>query len=268
MPEKIRTGRQRSGGAELGCPRMRRTADPEAFWDERAREAALFFVDNRLDYRRPDVEGFWASGEAVVDALLQTAGVELDPAARVLDLGCGVGRLTRVLARRVALVHGLDVAQAMLDRAEELNADLDNVRWLHGDGATLRPLADGSVDACLSFVVFQHLPDPQITLGYVREMGRVLVPGGWAVFQVSNDPSVHRPPRGLARLRHQVRAVTRRGPRGFDHPAWLGSAVDLDALAVAAREGGLAIERVEHAGTQFCLVLARRTAPGASDAGG
>ena len=56
-----------------------------------------------------------------------------------------------------------------------------------------------SVDGCFSHVVFQHIPDPPITLNYVREMGRVLRPGGWALFQVSNDPTIHQPPGGRAR---------------------------------------------------------------------
>jgi SAM-dependent methyltransferase len=103
-------------------------------------------------------------------------------------------------------------------------------------------------------VVFQHIPDPEVTLGYVREMGRVLRPGGWAAFQVSNDPDVHRP-----RAAGPPRPWQRR-PQGQSHPAWLGSAVELQSLRAAARDGGMAVEAVSGEGTQFCLVLTRRRA--------
>lgn len=69
----------------------------------------------------------------------------------------------------------------MLELAREHNPALDAVEWIHGDGTSLEPLADASADACFSQVVFQHIPDPEITLGYVAEMGRVLRPGGSAV---------------------------------------------------------------------------------------
>jgi SAM-dependent methyltransferase len=147
----------------------------------------------------------------------------------------------------------------MLARARQLNPHLDNVRWLHGDGTTLAPIAESSADVCFSHVVFNHIPDPAITLGYVREMGRVLRPGGWSAFQVSNDPEAdaHAPPAG-ASLRHRLAALAGRVPRGYDHPAWLGSAVDLDALGDTASDAGLAVERVEAPGSFFCTVLVRR----------
>jgi SAM-dependent methyltransferase len=116
-------------------------------------------------------------------------------------------------------------------------------------------LADASADACVSHVVFQHIPDAQITLGYVREMGRVLRPGGWAAFQVSTNPDVHRPRSSPGR---RLLALAGRAPRGQGDPAWLGSAVDLDDLRAAASDGGLELERVEDPGSQFCTVLARR----------
>jgi SAM-dependent methyltransferase len=231
------------------------TGDSERFWDERAREDAFFFVDNRRGYKEADVESFFAQGERDLDHFLGLLGAAVQPNDVALDIGCGLGRLTRVLAERSARVIALDVSAEMLARAQELNAHLDNVEWVHGDGTSLAGVADGTVDAAVSFVVFQHIPEPEVTLDYVRELGRVLRPGGWAAFQVSTDPSIHRPRGGL---RDRVMARIGRAPRGQDHPAWLGSAVDLDDLRAAAGDGGLELERVELAGTQFCLVLARR----------
>jgi SAM-dependent methyltransferase len=229
-------------------------ADMESFWDDRAREDAPYFVDNLLEYGSADMERFWAGGEQVVDGVLERVGCAVAGDDDVVEIGCGLGRLTRVLAARARHVAAFDVSSEMLRKAQEL-LDLENVDWIHGDGTSLAPLEEGSASACFSFVVFQHLPDPAITLGYVREMGRVLRPGGWSAFQISNDPSVHRARAGAA---GRLKSLVRKGPRGQDHPAWLGSAVDLAELEQTAAGAGLDVERVEGAGTQFCLVLLRR----------
>lgn len=234
--------------------RMRR------FWDKRAEENAFFFVDNRLAYGNPDTERFWSSGEEVVDEILALLGVELRPADSVVEIGCGVGRLTRVLAARSKEVFALDISERMLQLARQHNSHLTNVTWLQGDGSSLSSIPPSSATVCFSHVVFQHIEDPAITLGYVREMGRVLQPGGWAAFQVSNDERVHKPRRGAQRLSEMARAAVGRAPRGQGHPSWLGSRVDLDDLYAAADSGEMEIERVKGEGTQFCMVLTRRRA--------
>lgn len=230
--------------------------DLGAFWDARAREDALYFVDNDQPYKAADVEAFWRGGEEVVDGLWRRLDAPaIDPAARVLDLGCGVGRLTRALAARVpeGEVVGLDVSAAMLERAREENAHLRNASFVQGDGATLGGLGDASFDLAVSFVVFQHLPDPRMTLRYVSELGCVLRPGGEALFQVSNDPRAHvrHPP-----PRERLKTLVGRAPRGQLDERWLGSAVGVEPLHATALEAGLAIVRMEGAGTQFCLVRA------------
>jgi ubiquinone/menaquinone biosynthesis C-methylase UbiE len=230
----------------------------ERFWDERAREDAAYFVDNLLAYRQDDLEDFWSRGEQVVDKIQGRLGVAAGPDDRVVEIGCGIGRLTRVFAARTAHVWAFDISSEMLQRAREAVGELPNVDWIHGDGTTLNPVEDGAATVCFSFVVFQHLPDPAITLGYVREMGRVLRPGGWSAFQISNDPAIHKP--HSHGLRRRLKSILGRAPRGQSHPAWLGSAVDLRELEQTADQAGLDVERVTGPGTQFCLVLLRRRA--------
>jgi len=239
-----------------------------AFWDQRAKEDAFFFVDNRLAYRDPDLTRFWADGERDLDTLLGALEVAVGPDDRVLEIGCGVGRLTRVLAARARAVQALDVSAQMLELAGQHNPELDNVEWILGDGSTLAGIESAGVDACVSHVVFQHIPDPGITLGYVRELGRVLRPGGWAAFQISNDPAVHRRPSlieraGLAGRALARTALARAAPQGQRDPRWLGSMVELADLRTAADAGSMRIERVVGEGTQFCLVLTRRLPPDA-----
>jgi SAM-dependent methyltransferase len=231
-----------------------------AFWDSRARENALFFIDNQLDYGDPDRERFFANGEREVTAILEAVEAHIEPSDELVEIGCGAGRQTRALASRAAAVRAVDISQEMLERARALNPELSNVQWVHGDGSSLSGIADTSTDVCFSHVVFQHIPDPSVTLGYVREMGRVLRPGGWALFQISNDERVHRFHRRRERLRVRLRALAGHGPRGQDHPAWLGSAVRLDDLRTVAADVGMDVVRTEGEGTQFCFVLVRKPA--------
>jgi SAM-dependent methyltransferase len=228
----------------------------QQFWDERAKEDAFYFVDNRIGYRDPEAEArFWAGGLEDLDNLLGATGIAVRPTDRVVEIGCGVGRLTRVLSERAESVKALDVSAEMLEQAREHNAQLANVEWVHGDGTSLAGIPDGQADLVVSHVVFQHIPDPQITLGYVREIGRVLKPGGLAGFQVSNDKTVHRPRSGVG---DKVKAALGRAPRGQTHAAWLGSAVEVDDLRAAASDGDMDIEKLVGEGTQYLLVRLRR----------
>ena len=232
-----------------------------SFWDARAREDAFHFVDNREPYKDADPERFWHEGERDLDTLLSTLGVIVRQEDVVLDIGCGVGRLTRVLARRAAHVVALDISPEMLRRAQELNDRLNNVTWLLGDGESLTGVEDASLDGAVSHVVFQHIPDAKITLGYVEELGRVLKPGGWAAFGVSTDPRIHEPPpaeRGGTSRRDLLRGLAGRRPRGQSAPEWLGAPVPLDALGAVATGAGLVLEQIEGAGTQFTFVRAVR----------
>jgi SAM-dependent methyltransferase len=225
----------------------------QRFWDERAREDPWYFVDNRVPYGEADLDAFWAGGRRDLDRILEDLGVAVAPGDTVVDVGCGVGRLTRALAGRAARVRALDVSGEMLALAREHNSHLDNVEWLQGDGESLAPIEDAGAGALVSHVVFQHIPDPRVTLGYVAEMGRVLRPGGWAAFQLSTDPAIHRRRPGAI-----ARRLSRSGPRGQDDAAWLGSAVELDDLRATAEAAALDLQRVLNPGTQFTLVLARR----------
>jgi SAM-dependent methyltransferase len=237
----------------VGTDRMRR------FWDERAKENAFYFVDNRLDYQNPNADRFWAQGVETLDEILALLGVRVEHTDCVVEIGCGVGRLTRPLAERASDVRALDVSGEMLELARRYNSSLENVEWLHGDGASLAGVDSESATVCFSHVVFQHIEDPVITLEYVREMGRVLRPGGWAAFQISNDATVHAVHRERrVPLKERAKSLLGRSPRGQKHPAWLGSHVELDDLRAAAADGGMDVERVEGAGTQFCMVLTRK----------
>jgi SAM-dependent methyltransferase len=240
----------------------RRPASTEAmrdFWDQRARENAMWYIDSQLDFKDPDAAEFWRSGEAVLDDSLKMFDLSLGKSQRVLEIGCGMGRVTRAIAARVESVVGIDIAPEMIERGREALADLGNVELMVGNGRDLAELGDGSFDVCYSFVVFQHIPDPEVTCRYVTEMGRVLKPGGWALFQVSDAPAIHRADTWEnPGFRERLAARLGRAPRGCMEPQWLGSAVPRDRLLDALAAGRLELAGTVGDGTQYCMILARR----------
>ena len=228
-------------------------SDPERFWDERARENALFFVDSRLAHESPDEQAFWDGGPEALDILFGDVGFAPSRDDTVVEIGCGVGRLTRALAGRVGHVIGTDISSEMIKRAQEWNAEIDNIDWVHGDGQTLQPLDGGSVDGCLTHVVLQHIPDPEVIRGYLRDMGRVLRPGGWALFVLSTDSRVHRLSFG-----GRVKRLLGRDLSVAQEAAWRGSSLEVDDLRATLDSAELDIDQLLRPGEQFTTVLCRR----------
>ncbi|MGD9894643.1 MAG: methyltransferase domain-containing protein [Dehalococcoidia bacterium] len=111
-------------------------------------------------------------------ALRQTflAAIPFPPQAQVLEVGCGTGVLTRLLARwpEVGAVVGVDPAPALLTRAHTLAAGLPNVTFRDADGRAL-PFEEASFDVVIFDSVLSHVPGPDRALA---EAVRVLRPGG------------------------------------------------------------------------------------------
>jgi ubiquinone/menaquinone biosynthesis C-methylase UbiE len=94
----------------------------------------------------------------------------------VLEVGCGTGAVTRLLARRpgVAEAVGVDPSPVFIAKAGELAAGLDNLSFEEGDGRALR-FGDGDFDVVVCHTVLCHVPEPERVL---TEALRVLRPGG------------------------------------------------------------------------------------------
>ncbi len=152
----------------------------KADWDHRAQENARFYIASD-DWQSE--QAFRASG--VRDAALLLRGLEgfLHPQMRALEIGCGIGRLLRVLVPRFAELHGVDVSGEMVRRGREWLRDCPNVFLHETSGVDLSRFAKGWFDFVYSYITFQHIPTA-IVASYCREVGRVLAPGGRFRFQV------------------------------------------------------------------------------------
>jgi SAM-dependent methyltransferase len=102
----------------------------------------------------------------------------LGPGVRVVEIGCGIGRLVEALAGEVAQVTGLDVSEGMVARARERCAGLANVTLLVSSGRDLSGIGDGTAELVLGADVFPYLVQAGVAGPHVAEAARVLRPDG------------------------------------------------------------------------------------------
>jgi len=115
------------------------------------------------------------SGAGTTQFLLDNVGI--DPSDVVLEIGCGVGRVGKHMARHCARWIGADVSSNMLRHSTENLREFPNVEFVELSGYDLEPIASGSVDFVYCTVVFPHLSQWD-RFSYVEEAFRVLRPGG------------------------------------------------------------------------------------------
>jgi ubiquinone/menaquinone biosynthesis C-methylase UbiE len=106
------------------------------------------------------------------------ARMALKQGERVLDLSCGAGWATRLLANAAAggdgMAAGLDISEEMIARARASSREVDNVLFAIGSADEI-PWRDEYFDKVLSVESFYYYPDQEAVL---RELFRVLRPGG------------------------------------------------------------------------------------------
>jgi len=166
-------------------------------WDARAKENARYYVatlkDNWTD------EEFFASGEQTVDEEIRTDMINVcqgkDPKQmRVVEIGCGAGRVTRALASVFGEVHAVDVSGEMITQARSALQRTPNAFVYQNNGMDLSVIPDNLYDFAFSTIVFQHIPSREVIYNYVREVNRLLRPGALFKFQVQGYAALESAP--------------------------------------------------------------------------
>jgi len=145
---------------------------------EPATAAPSSLVRELFDAKAADWSSKYAPGGRLAGRLAGLAlAVEHEAAqdARLLDLGCGTGELSRRLASGGRQVTGCDISEAMLTRAAELDP-AGIVAWIPlAPGWRTLPFTDSSFGTVVISSVLEYVHDP---LSFLRECARVLEPGG------------------------------------------------------------------------------------------
>ncbi len=100
----------------------------------------------------------------------------------VLDIACGTGYGSQLLAGSAKKVYGVDVDEATVAYAQK-KYPAKNIEYIVGDGERI-PLDDNSVDLVVTFETIEHIKDYK---QFVREVARVLKPDGLAIVSTPND---------------------------------------------------------------------------------
>ncbi|MFI1991905.1 class I SAM-dependent methyltransferase [Actinoplanes sp. NPDC020271] len=151
----------------------------------------------------------------------------LEPGARILDYGCGYGRVTaQAREHGFTAVEGADPSPALIARARRTHPRLT---FTVLDSPPRLPHPDDSVDAVLLIAVLTCVPDDDAQRGLIAELARVLRPGG--LLHVS-DLLLQTDPRNVARYERDVTAYGEFGVFRTDDGAVCRhhSAAHLDAL--------------------------------------
>jgi len=211
-----------------------------------------------------DVAGWWVqrytekgdiNREWVIDPVLLAIAGDVR-GQRILDAGCGNGYLSRILARRGALVVGVDVSPRLLEVAKAYEArDPLGIRFLRGDLAKLFTIATRAFDLVISNVVLQ---DVRRLDAAFRELHRVLRSDGRLIFSITHPafdipparwvrepPDTDRPEERpfIAVDRYFDRVALYWGPSG--QPELVGFHRPLRDFTEGLRQTGFAIVRLE-----------------------
>ena len=228
-----------------------------SYWDDRARENAVWYVDTTCDYDHPDMDAFFATGPKVVSEAFVDAPVRPVGRSLAVEIGPGLGRVANALADHFGRVIGIDISQEMVERARQLVTN-ERVEFMVGNGIDLQPLPADSADFVLTFTVLQHLSSPELIEGYLREAARVLKPGGVLCAQWNNSP---RPRLWKARVRWWALRNAIGGPAATDircAPHFAGTRLPIDRTRDVLEGSGLTIRATKGLGTLFAWVWAEK----------
>jgi SAM-dependent methyltransferase len=163
-------------------------------WDRRSTDdlAALEAVDNSGSEVVAQ-----ATGKRAADMV--AAAVDLTESDVILEVGCGAARIGRELVGRCGQWIGVDISPNMIKSAGRRLAGHDNVRLEVLERTSLAMIDTDSVDKAYTIAVLCHMDKEDLYL-YLREIARVLKPGGLAYLETWNLAD----PVGWERWRYEV----------------------------------------------------------------
>jgi ubiquinone/menaquinone biosynthesis C-methylase UbiE len=162
-----------------------------------------------------DLAEFFSTGAREAERVLavcKSNGVSVSY-GKLLDFGCGVGRMTRAFSGFFQSCVGIDISQNMVSLARKFNADQPRCEFVASDAALL-PFGDKSFDFVFSVLVLQHLATKSMILRYIAEFIRIAKDNAVIVFQLPSEVPLRQRIQGRRRLWSLLAAI------GIPH-AWL-----------------------------------------------
>ncbi|HMV84618.1 MAG TPA: methyltransferase domain-containing protein [Blastocatellia bacterium] len=210
-------------------------------WNERARENSKWYINTvRLDQTE---EEFDATGLNEINTLILPELALLtegrDPKElKFLEIGCGIGRMTKHLAGIFGEVHSTDVSGEMIRQARERLGTLLNVHLHETNGVDFAALPSEYFDIAFSAYVFQHVPSKEFIASNIREAYRAIKPGGI--------------------LRVHTNGVEAQSYADAEKNTWAGATFTESELRQLARELGAQLVSIYGANSLFCWTMMRK----------
>jgi len=157
-------------------------------WDEAATEDAINYILGSKCKRDLDLSGFFdlkkqQAEQNILDFFQENNFIPTGK--RMLDIGCGIGAMTRYFSEIFTEAHGVDISEKMIKKALELNKDKDHLFFRTNNGLDLAIYGDNVFDFCFSFATFQYFPSKILLKNCFKEIARVLKPQG--LFKIQLD---------------------------------------------------------------------------------
>ncbi len=109
----------------------------------------------------------------------------------MLEIGSGIGRMTKVFVNNFKEVYAIDISDVMISNAKKWLSGLNNITLTVNDGATI-PFEDNMFDFVFSTQTFRYIPREEIFQKYFSEICRTLKHGGIAKIELRCGPNVAR----------------------------------------------------------------------------
>jgi len=222
-------------------------------WELRAKKNPFYFI--RTEKNQSDEE-FWKSGYNDRNSILEHKPIKekLDQKFdefKVLEIGCGIGRILIPMSEKFQEAVGIDISQEMVNIGKQKMENISNCKILLNNGIDLSDLTSNYFDFCYSFIVFQHIPEKQIVKNYIKEVGRVLKPNSFFHFQVRGKHTID--PIKLRLLENMDEKES-----AYKENTWLGVQFSSQEIHKIAEEFGFEIidesgENTEYYWITFCL---------------
>ena len=158
----------------------------QVYYDERASEYVDWFLRTGL-YDRPDTNAQFLSGLRQLEEEVGAFGVR--GVNRVLEIACGIGWWTSLLAQSGREVIGLDYAPRMLAQCRKRLAHNDVDATLVRASAYALPFAANAVNGCLMGFFLSHVPHEDVA-PLLAAVARAVGPGGEVLIIDSSLPSL------------------------------------------------------------------------------
>lgn len=210
-------------------------------WNQRAQENSKWYINTvRLDQTEDefDATGLGEINSLILPELVLMTGRHDPGELKFLEIGCGIGRMTKHLASIFGEVHSTDVSGEMVRQARQRLGHLPNVHLHETSGVDFAALPNDYFDVAFSAYVFQHVPSKTVIESNIRDAYRVVKPGGI--------------------VRVHTNGVEAQSYAEAEKNTWAGATFTESEARNLARELGAQLISVYGGDTMFCWTMMRK----------